>query len=41
MEILVFCYHNALAGGLEKDLAFLAANGYRTLLGNRNFKGPF
>ncbi len=32
MEIPVFCYHNAPADGLEKDLAFLAANGYRTLL---------
>ncbi len=32
MEIPVFCYHNALADGLEKDLAFLARNGYETLL---------
>lgn len=32
MEIPVFCYHNALADGLEKDLAFLAANGYQTLV---------
>ena len=31
MDIPVFCYHNAFADGLEKDLAFLAANGYRTL----------
>jgi len=31
MEIPVFCYHNAIAGGLEKDLAFLVANGYQTL----------
>ncbi len=32
MEIPVFCYHNAFADGLEKDLAFLADNDYETLL---------
>lgn len=32
MHIPVFCYHNAIAEGLEKDLAFLADNGYQTLL---------
>ena len=32
MQISVFCYHNAIASGLEKDLAFLAKNGYETLL---------
>lgn len=31
MDIPVFCYHNAVASSLEKDLAFLAENGYRTL----------
>jgi len=32
MHIPVFCYHNAIAEGLEKDLAFLVDNGYQTLL---------
>jgi len=32
MQIPVFCYHNAIVPGLERDLAFLADNGYRTLL---------
>jgi peptidoglycan/xylan/chitin deacetylase (PgdA/CDA1 family) len=32
MEIPIFCYHNALADSLEKDLSFLASNGYRTLV---------
>ena len=32
MHIPVFCYHNAIAEGLEVDLAFLADNGYQTLL---------
>jgi hypothetical protein len=31
MDIPVFCYHNAFAESLEKDLGFLAINGYRTL----------
>lgn len=31
MQITVFCYHNAILPGLERDLAFLADNGYRTL----------
>jgi len=31
MHIPVFCYHNAIAEGLEADLAFLADNGYQTL----------
>lgn len=31
MQINVFCYHNAIAPGLERDLAFLSDNGYRTL----------
>ncbi len=32
MEIPVFCYHNAIADSLERDLAFLASNGYQTLV---------
>lgn len=31
MEIPVFSYHNAIAASLDRDLAFLAANGYRTI----------
>lgn len=31
-EIPIFCYHNALPGLLERDLAFLSVNGYQTLL---------
>ncbi len=32
MDIPVFCYHNAIADGLERDLDFLRRNGYRTLV---------
>lgn len=31
MQVPVFCYHNAIRDGLERDLEFLRANGYRTL----------